>query len=65
MCCWCDGVGASQAVAQRVVGVKCQKQVAVASVGFAVQRKGLVRTRVVYSKHLDDVSCNKASLASN
>ena len=31
--------GASQAVAQRVVGVKCQKQAAVASVGDAVQRK--------------------------
>ena len=37
--------GCSQAVAQRVVGVKCQKQLAVASVGFAVQREDCVRTR--------------------
>ena len=37
---------ASQAaVAQRVVGVKCQKQVAVASVGYAVQREDCVRPR--------------------
>ena len=37
---------ASQAaVAQRVVGVKCQKQVAVASVGYAVQREDCVRKR--------------------
>ena len=57
--------GASRAVAQRLVGVKCQKQVAVASVGYAVQRKACCERVWCTVKHLLVVSCNKASLASN
>ena len=60
--------GASQAVAQRVDGVKCQKQLAVASVAsvsVAVQRKALCEC-VVYSRApVSDAFCNQRLLASN